>query len=221
MNPQAVQQRAAAGKMLIEVIVSAQYGSKWEGPVTVPLRITSDEFITACESSSGLSLKGYVISYNGRLLRSINVLYDIGLRDGYQVVLLPMKQGLFRRPPWSVRQSEQVAYILPERARKLKVTEQTQQELLDFLGKDLVAAYQISGLTMHDPQELLKDDPEAQRAQELAKAKARHIKPREDIYKTIWQEKAKPKYKHKEVSNHQLPCELYLVLTGVLGVTIV
>jgi len=135
MNPQAIQQRAAAGRMLLLTAVSAQYGSKWEGEVTVPVKADAADFLKCCEETSGLVLKGYTISYNGRLLQSLNSLYDVGLRDGYKVVLLPMKKGINARPHWSVRQTEAVTFKMEDRHKKLRVTDQTQSEIKELLGK--------------------------------------------------------------------------------------
>eukprot|EP00657_Telonema_sp_P-1_P011107 TRINITY_DN5934_c0_g1_i1.p1 TRINITY_DN5934_c0_g1~~TRINITY_DN5934_c0_g1_i1.p1 ORF type:complete len:127 (-),score=50.91 TRINITY_DN5934_c0_g1_i1:38-418(-) len=70
MNPQVIQQRTAAGKMLLECAVSAQYGSKWEGQVTIPVTADTAQFVTAAEEASGLVLQGYTISYNCLLYTS-------------------------------------------------------------------------------------------------------------------------------------------------------
>ena len=127
-----------------------------------------------------------------------NVLHDVGLRDGYKVVLLPMKAGLAKRPQWSVRQTEAVAYLLPERTSRLKLTEKTQEELLQFLGKANFEAYNISGLTMADPRSLL-DKKELARAQKLDRTRAQ-LTERVDMYAHTWGEKPKPNYKRKELA---------------------
>eukprot|EP00658_Telonema_sp_P-2_P073151 TRINITY_DN6219_c0_g1_i1.p1 TRINITY_DN6219_c0_g1~~TRINITY_DN6219_c0_g1_i1.p1 ORF type:complete len:243 (+),score=70.48 TRINITY_DN6219_c0_g1_i1:182-910(+) len=124
-------------------------------------------------------------------------MYDIGLRDGYKVVLLPMKAGINARPHWSVRQKEAVTFKMEDRHKKLRVTDKTQAELKEMLGKDLFAAYEISGLTMHDP----KDSVDAVEAKNkaLAAAKAKNTKPRANVYKHLWGDREAPKYKRREV----------------------
>ena len=193
LTPQAVQQRVAAGKMLVEVAVSAQYGSKWEGQVIFPTRGDATACIKACEDLSSLQLSGYVVSYNGRLLQPTNILYDLGIRDGYKIVLLPIVKGMNGRPNWSVRQSEPVAPVMESRHKKLAVTDKTQNELKELLGKNY-AVYENLGMSLHDPMEFVD--------KESADYKKRNpvVAPRDNIYKHVHEEQPQAKYQGKELA---------------------
>jgi len=193
LSTQAVQQRVAAGKMLAEVAVSAQYGSKWEGQVVFPTKASAAECIKACEDASGLVLSGYCVSYNGRLLQDKNVLYDVGIRDSYKLVLLPIVKGMNGRPNWSVRQSEPVTAKMESRHKKFAVSDKTQNELKELLGKNY-GVYEAGGISMHDPMEFVDKDS--------ADYKKRNpvVAPRAQIYKHIFDERPQAKYPGKELA---------------------
>jgi len=46
---------------------------------------TAKSFLEQVEEESKHKVKSYTVSFNGRLLRAENVLYDIGIRDGQKV----------------------------------------------------------------------------------------------------------------------------------------
>lgn len=46
---------------------------------------TAKQFLAQVEEESTHKVKSYTVSFNGRLLRHENVLYDIGIRDGQKV----------------------------------------------------------------------------------------------------------------------------------------
>ena len=115
MKFQAVQIRENNGKMLVKAVISAQFGSKWEGEVywpgpvvdhppefsrthpashrlqvTIKNECTAGDFLKIVEEESQLKCKSYSVSFNGRLLRPENILYDIGIRDGKKVTTIPI-----------------------------------------------------------------------------------------------------------------------------------
>merc|ERR1712196_620025 len=106
----------------------------WQGEVEVPIQTTAAEFIAACEEASGLKLKSYTVSFNGRLLTADNTLFDVGVRDAKKVVLIPLGKALNYRPNWSVRQSDAVVAKMEERHKKLKLSNSTQNLMRGSLG---------------------------------------------------------------------------------------
>lgn len=200
MKQQAVNIREQNKKMLVKVVISAQFGSKWEGDVEIPVSTTAEEFLAATEEISGVKLKAYTVSFNGRLLRRENVLFHIGVRDGKKVVLIPMGSTLNDRPAWSLRQSEQVPFKMEERHKNIKLSESTQNLMKGSLGKKLYntidTTFNIVDKDWIDPNESDK----ARRARELKAKKVADAQfDRTDIYQQTWESKPHAQYKKRNL----------------------
>lgn len=201
MHHTAIILRENNGKMLIRVIVSAQFGSKWEGEVTVATQVNAGEFLGACEEASGLKLGGYLVSYNGRLLTKENGLFEVGVRDGKKIVLLPTGKALNYRPNWSVRQTDQVAVKMEERHKKVLLSGSTQELIKDNLGKDLYktfdGTYKIVDKAEIDPEE----DPKTRAARELKEKRMAEADAIEhtNMYSKTWGEKPEAEYKRRNL----------------------
>lgn len=200
MRPQAVMLRENNGRMLVRVVVSAQYGSKWQGEVEVSIKSTAEQFIVQCEEASGLKLKAYTVSFNGRLLTNENVLYHIGVRDAKKVVLIPMGNTLNFRPNWSVRQTDAVTAVMEERHKKLKLSDSTQNLLRTNLGKQLYktldTSFNIVDKDAVDPDE----DEKTRRARELKEKKMKDAEfERTDMYKLLFQDRPGAQYQKRNL----------------------
>jgi len=200
MLPQAVMLRENNGKMLLHVVVSAQFGSKWEGDVTLDITDNAEKFLEHCQEVSGLKLASYTVSFNGRLLTPENVLHTIGVRDGNQVVLLPMGQALNYRPNWSVRQTDAVVAKMEERHKKLKLSASTQNLMRESLGRELYrtidSEFKIIDKDAIDPDE----DDKTRRARELKEKKMKDAEfERTNLYGHTWGERPKAEYQRREL----------------------
>jgi len=200
MKQQAVTIREQNGKMIVKVVISAQFGSKWEGEVTIPISYTAEQFLAATEEESGVKVKSYTVSFNGRLLRSENVLYHIGVRDGKKVVLIPMGNVPNFRPNWSLRQSDAVVFKMEERHKNVKLSDSTQNLMKGSLGKKLYSTientFNIVDKDWIDPNE----DEKTRRARELKAKKVADAQfERTDIYKQTWEQKPHANYKKRSL----------------------
>jgi len=200
MRPQAVMLRENNGRMLVRTVVSAQFGSKWEGEVEIPVGATAAQFITQCEEQSGLKLKAYTVSFNGRLLTDENTLYDVGVRDAKKVVLIPMGKTLNSRPNWSVRQSDAVVAKMEERHKKLKLSNSTQNLMKSSLGRDLYKTLDTS-FKIVDKDEIDPDEDEkTRRARELKEKRMKDAEfERTNVYGATWNDRPGAQYKRRNL----------------------
>lgn len=200
MLPQAVLLRENNGRMLVRTVVSAGYGSKWEGDVEVPMTVSSAEFLAECEEQSGLKLKSYTVSFNGRLLTPQNSLYDVGVRDAKKVVILPMGKPLNYRPNWSVRQTEEVAVKMEERHKKMKLSNSTQNLMKGSLGRDLYKTLDTTFNIMDKDEIDPNEDPKMKAARQLKEKKMKDAEfERTDMYDATWEDRPHAEYKKRSL----------------------